>query len=391
MAESRFFSALALVAVLVLAPLANAQDRLAITGFQQSARGDDTILRFAFDRPAEPRIFTLTEPYRVVVDLPPFGWTAVPPETAEPVLSVRHGLFRSDVGRIVVEMSGPVAVQPHQTAEGLALTLRPIGATAFARTAGWPEDARWEVGGPRTIGRAAADGDIVIAIDPGHGGIDPGAMAEGLVEKHIVLRFSSILANEINAIPGLTAVKTRTDDRFLPLRERIRLAREAGAHAMLSIHADSLAEGRADGVSVYTLSRFGTDQAADAFAERENRADVLAGVNLAGNEDDVTRLLIDLARRGTKAESVKLADALIASLAEDVALLDTRPHRRGNFFVLKAPDLPSVLVELGFLSSEKDRERLTDPIWQTRTTRALIRGLQVWFETASPGFLTPRG
>lgn len=184
---------------------------------------------------------------------------------------------------------------------------------------------------------------------------------------------------------------TRIDDRFLPLRERLKIAREAGAHLLVSLHTDSLASGEADGASVYTLDREGTDSAAEAFAERENRADVLAGVDLAGEGDDLARLLIDLARRGSRAESVKLADLIVEALDGRVALLDTRPHRRGNFFVLKAPDLPSVLVELGFLSSELDRARLVDPAWRRAMAEGIATGIARWVAVASPGFIAPRG
>jgi N-acetylmuramoyl-L-alanine amidase len=189
---------------------------------------------------------------------------------------------------------------------------------------------------------------------------------------------------------GFQAALTRRDDRFVPLRGRVRMAHAAGAHLMLSLHTDTLESGEAEGASLYTLSREGTDDAADAFAERENRADILAGADLSGAEDDVTRLLIALARRGTEAESVKLAETLVDALRGTTRLLDTRPHRRGNFFVLKAPDLPSVLIELGFLSSPADRARLADPDWNARMADALAQGVADWAKLASPGFLAPR-
>jgi len=173
----------------------------------------------------------------------------------------------------------------------------------------------------------------------------------------------------------------------VPLAERIRLARAAGAHLFLSLHADSLRWGEVSGMSVYTLSPTGSDAAADAFAERENRADVLAGADLAGVADDVTRLLIDLARRASGAESMRLAESMIAALGDGVDLLDTRPHRRGNFYVLKAPDMPSALIELGFLTSEADRARLRDPAWRARVVARIVAGVEAWAAGASPGFL----
>lgn len=365
-----------------------AESRLSILSLEQSMSPSEVLLTLSFDRPASARVFTLQSPRRLVIDLPAFEWVGPPPERKAPVAEIRYGLFQPDTGRIVMELDRPVQVrrQPAPDA-GLAIALIPSSEAVFAQTAGWPDDARWQ--GVENSTAPRSDG-IIVAVDPGHGGIDPGAAAEGLVEKHIVLDFSHLLVAEIEKVPGLSAFLTRDDDRFLPLRERVRIARAGGAHVLLSIHADSLASGIADGASLYTLSSQGSDAATKAFAERENRADVLAGVNLSGNEDDVTRLLIDLARRGTTDESVKLADAIIDALSGDIDLLDTRPHRRGNFFVLKAPDLPSVLVELGFLTSARDRALLTDPVWQAKMARGMVRGIRRWTETASPGFLEPR-
>jgi len=231
----------------------------------------------------------------------------------------------------------------------------------------------------------------VVAIDPGHGGIDPGARRAGLVEKEIVLAMGRMLAERIRAAPGLTPYLTRETDVFVPLGERIRRARAAGAHLFLSLHADALQWGEATGVSVYTLSRAGADSAADAFAERENRSNVLAGAELSGVGDDVTRLLIDLARRGATDQSVKLAGSLVSALGQGVDLLDTRPHRRGNFYVLKAPDLPSVLIELGFLTSAEDRARLRDPVWRERVIGQIVAGIRAWIAVADPAYLGRRG
>jgi len=228
-------------------------------------------------------------------------------------------------------------------------------------------------------------------IDPGHGGIDPGASSHGLIEKTLVLRFSERLRRHIEAVPGLTARVTREDDRLVPLRERLRLAREARAHVMISLHTDALAEGKADGVSFYTLSNEGVADARQAFVDRENRADVLAGADLEGEADDVTQLLIDLARRGTNDQSIRLAGHMRDMLEGEIPLLRTRPHRYGNFYVLKAPDMPSVLVELGFLDSAKDRKRLTDVVWQERVAARLATAVERWAAEAPEGFLDATG
>ncbi|WP_285673490.1 N-acetylmuramoyl-L-alanine amidase [Paralimibaculum aggregatum] len=366
-----------------------------MTAVSQTSAGGVTELTLGLSGDAVFSLFTLTEPYRVVIDLPPFAWRAAPvaPGAMPGIVAIRHGLFRHDSGRVVIELDRPLAVRraglvPVRGGFALRLGLAPVSRQAFAASAGWPENARWQAGAPTPI---EGSGEVLVAIDPGHGGIDPGTAHGDLVEKDLALAFGRSLAQAVARRPGLSAFLTRVDDRYIPLRQRVKLARQAGAHVFVSLHADSLAAGEADGVSIYTLSAQGTDSAAAAFAERENRSDVLAGVNLAGSEDDVTRLLIELARRGSKSEAIKLAESIVGALSGRVALLPTRPHRRGNFFVLKAPDLPSVLVELGFLSSPVDRARLVDPAWRAQLAEGIAEGIADWVDVASPGFLVPRG
>jgi N-acetylmuramoyl-L-alanine amidase len=243
---------------------------------------------------------------------------------------------------------------------------------------------------PGMASAQTAVGEIIIAIDPGHGGIDPGASANGLTESQVVLEFSHRLAVRLGQVPGFRPVLIRSDDTFLTLSQRIRLAREHGAHALISIHADTTREGRAAGAHVYTLSREGTDEAASDLAKRENRADVLGGVSLAGESDDLTALLVDLAQRGTSVEAEKLGAAVLTAMEGNVTLLPTQPHRRANFRVLKAPEIPSILVELGYLSNEEDRQRIESAQWRDRMAVALALGIQRWTRIASPGYLTPR-
>jgi N-acetylmuramoyl-L-alanine amidase len=236
---------------------------------------------------------------------------------------------------------------------------------------------------------AAPAGEVVVAIDAGHGGIDPGASAAGLAEKRVVLAFARRLAAHIDRVPGLRAFLIRADDSFLTLGQRIRRARDGGANLIVSLHADTTREGRAEGAHVYTLSRDGTDEAAIELAERENRADVIGGVALAGEADDLAALLIDLAQRGTGDEAEKLAAAVLEAMAGSVTLLPTEPHRRANFRVLKAPEIPSILVELGYLSNAGDRRRMASEEWLERMAAALARGIHHWTGIASPGFLAP--
>jgi len=237
---------------------------------------------------------------------------------------------------------------------------------------------------------AAPAGKVVVAIDAGHGGVDPGASATGVAEKQITLEFARRLATHIDRVPGLRAFLIRADDSFLTLSQRIRRARDGGANLIVSLHADTTREGRAEGAHVYTLSRDGTDAAAIELAARENRADIIGGVALAGEPDDLAALLIDLAQRGTGDEAEKLAAAVLEAMAGNVTLLPTEPHRRANFRVLKAPEIPSILVELGYLSNAGDRRRMASGEWRDRMAAALARGIHRWTGIASPGFLEPR-
>jgi N-acetylmuramoyl-L-alanine amidase len=233
-------------------------------------------------------------------------------------------------------------------------------------------------------------GEVVVAIDAGHGGIDPGAISGRLVEKDVALGFAHRLARRLEASGGLIPVLVRSDDRFLTLDGRIDLARARGAHVLISIHADTTRGGDAEGAHVYTLSAEGSDAAANDVARRENRAGIIGGIALAGEPDDVALLLVEMAQRGSGNESAKLAQAVLAEMDGAVTLLQTAPHRQANFGILRAPDLPSILVELGYMSNSSDRERLVSTDWQDRMAEALARGIRGWIATASAGFVGPK-
>ena len=314
-------------------------------------------------------------------------------EASPAIEAARFGYFRHDLPRLVIDLSGPYAVtsasiRPDETQSTLVLALKPVDEAQFAAVSGWPEGSRWEL--PAVPGPEDPGSDIVVAIDPGHGGFDPGANADGLLEKDVVLAVGLAIAKRVNREQGFRAVLTRDDDSFVPLRGRLQIAHRAGANVFLSLHADSITLGQADGVSIYTLSEKASDAAARDFAERENRVDVLAGADLVGEADDVAHLLFDLSRRGTGIESDRLARLVLASFEGEVKTLGTRPYRQAGFYVLKSLDIPSLLIELGFLSSEADRERLTTPAFATSVADALVDGLVKWREVADPAFLAPR-
>ncbi|MEM7505096.1 MAG: N-acetylmuramoyl-L-alanine amidase [Pseudomonadota bacterium] len=398
-----------ILAVLLLWPVieADAQENTADTDADETAPivteidygTDGDRLRLALKMRGEPvyDLFTLEEPNRLVLDFESLEWQAdlTPLEDIDLIADLRYGLFRPGRMRVVMDLAQPVEVErifirgADEEIE-LVLDLTPTDPETFASRAGWPEDARWQGEEAVPVMPDQASSDLIVVIDPGHGGIDPGAIAGDLLEKDVVLEVALSLAERISREPGFTPVLTRSDDRFLPLRARLRIAREARAHIFLSLHADAITEGEADGMSIYTLSEESSDQAARAFAERENRSDVLAGADLEGDADDVTRLLIDLARRGTGRESDKLARSVLSAMRGNVDLIRTRPIRQAGFFVLKSPDLPSILIELGFLSSENDRKRFTSTDYAERVAEALVVGLHRWRAIADPAFTAQR-
>lgn len=261
---------------------------------------------------------------------------------------------------------------------GLTYGLRAMGTAAAAGLTIWLSTAM------------AQSGTVVVAIDAGHGGIDPGAVSGGLVEKDVALGFARRLARHLESGGGPVPALVRGDDRFLTLDQRIDLARAAGAHALISVHADTTRGGDAAGAHVYTLSAEGSDAAANDVARRENRAGIIAGIALAGEPDDVALLLVEMAQRGSGAESAKLARAVLDEMDGAVVLLPTAPYRQANFAILRAPELPSILVELGYLSNPGDRARLASPAWQESMAAALARGIRRWAAAASPGFLRPK-
>ena len=177
---------------------------------------------------------------------------------------------------------------------------------------------------------------------------------------------------------GFHVAQTREEDRFVPLEARVTLARSFGADVFLSLHADALPKGHASGATVYTLSEEASDRASQLLAERHDQSDLLAGVDLAGQGDEIALVLMDLARRETAPKAWRLAETVIEALRDATGHVNARPHRQAAFSVLKAPDIPSILVELGFLSSRQDRARLSDPAWRATAAGALRDALIAW-------------
>jgi len=220
----------------------------------------------------------------------------------------------------------------------------------------------------------------IVVVDPGHGGIDPGCIGRaGTYEKDIVLSTARDLAGQLEATRRYKVFLSRSGDEFVPLRTRVTRARAHGADLLLSVHADALPESSVRGASVFTLSEKASDKAAAALAERENRADLVAGIDLAQQDPEVSEILFDLARRQTNNLSIRLAQELVIELGHRVRVL-SNAHRSAAFVVLKAPDVPSALIEIGCLSNREEERALQTPAYQHNVATALLRSVNDYFD-----------
>jgi N-acetylmuramoyl-L-alanine amidase len=362
--------------------------------------GDAKLTRFVmdFDRRIDLATFTLADPYRVVIDLPQVIFK-LPANAGEEgrglVKEFRYGLIMRGGSRIVLDTNGPVHIDKAfamNAAEGqparLVVELSPIGRQSFLRNISLQDHMMHvRTGDSRDNSVSAqpeADSDPrpLIVLDPGHGGIDSGTKSyDGKYnEKDIVLAFGLLLREKLLKTGKYRVAMTRTDDTFIPLDERTRFARARKAALFISIHADSLprSEGIADGASVYTLSEHASDAEAARLADTENKSDVIAGVDLSAEPNDVASILIDLAQRETKMFSLQFARTLVNEL-KPTTRLHLHPVKSAGFIVLKSPDVPSVLVELGYMSTKADLENLLSPAWRSRTADSMVQAINTFF------------
>jgi N-acetylmuramoyl-L-alanine amidase len=219
-----------------------------------------------------------------------------------------------------------------------------------------------------------------VVIDPGHGGVDPGAISlTGAYEKNIVLALAREVRAQLEKGNKVKCVLTRDRDIFIPLRDRVAFARSANADLFLSLHADTVADENIRGLSVYTLSQTASDSEAQALADKENKADIVAGLDLSKESPEVTNILIDLVQRESMNLSAVFAHDVIQEVQRETRQLLQNTHRFAGFAVLKAPDVPSVLVETGYLSNEKDEQMLRRPEYRAKLANALARAIERYF------------
>ncbi|MFC0340203.1 N-acetylmuramoyl-L-alanine amidase family protein [Paracoccus niistensis] len=338
------------------------------------------VLTIGLDRAVPHSIAIIDGPPRLVVDLrdtrPPEGAPDGPP-------SLRWGPAPQGGARAILTLPGPMELKTARmaTAPDPALTLHlvPVAPETFRPRSdtltvlrGLPQPAQTGPGA-----QELADDRLRVVLDPGHGGFDPGAQAGGITEAAVMLGFAREFAAILRA-QGIEVVLTREDDRFIPLERRTTVARAKGADLFISLHADALPEGEAAGATIYTWDGRSNDRAARQLAQRHDRSDLLAGMDLSDTDEDVSRALMDLARIGTQPRSQDAARHLVAKLNEAGVVMHRTPVRGAAFSVLKSPDIPSLLIELGFLTHPDDRANLFDPDWRERVAQALTRGILAW-------------
>lgn len=371
------------------APELSALARLEPARTALSTEGDAaTELTLGLSQPVPFRAFLLDGPPRLVVDFREVDFSAMTPETLANqglVGDLRWGRFRPGWSRLVAELTAPArlaaAVEETDESPAVRLRLERVPATEFDARAGAPESALWDLPQPANTPpphrRQDGTRPLRVVLDPGHGGIDPGAEADGLSEAVLVLTFARQL-KEAMTRAGMEVIMTREEDVFVPLETRITVARASGADLLLSLHADALPEGEATGATVYLFDTKASEEAARKLAERHDRSDLLAGVDLEGHDDAVAGVLMEMARAETAPRAVRLAQVLAGAIKGEGIKMHRHPVQAADFSVLKSADIPSVLIELGFMSSQADRERLLDAGWRAQMAQAVVAGVQRW-------------
>jgi N-acetylmuramoyl-L-alanine amidase len=368
--------------------------------------GDAKQTRFVLDldKTIQYRAFTLGDPYRVVVDIPQVDFRLpVGAGTAGRglVKAFRYGLVMPGGSRIVFDLTGPAKIANSYVLDAangqpsrLVLEIEEVDRAAFnqAAAAESKPDLRPAIASVNTAAppdtstsappKPASPPDLrpVVVIDPGHGGLDNGTRSGGdVMEKDLVLGFGLALRDRVEKSGKYRVVMTRSDDTFIPLNDRVKIARNQSAALFVSIHADALPrrEGDAQGATIYTLSDKASDAEAERLAEDENKADAIGGVNLTEEPTDVADILIDLAQRETRTFSNRFARLLMGEMKNTVRM-HKHPLKSAGFRVLKAPDVPSVLVELGYVSNKGDLEHLVSENWRSKTVGSMARAIDVF-------------
>lgn len=360
--------------------------------------GDEARTRIVLDFDRAPTVEAryIANPDRIVVDLPATAFAFAEKDLQATGLfsDIRYGSMDATSARLVLTAARParlvtaeVVVNEDGNGYRLVLDAELVPQQDFAALVSTQAWARPDenAAAPATVAiTTPAVDEFVIAIDAGHGGIDAGATGASTktAEKDITLAFARILNEKLKGQPGIRAVMTRDTDKFLSLSERVLIARQKGADLLISLHADTLRQADIRGATVYTISDKASDHMAAQLAERENFSDTIGGVVLPNEtEAEVNDILLDLTRRETQAFSIAMAQAVVGSFEGQISLINN-PHRHAGFRVLQAPDVPSILLELGFLSNKEDEKLLLDPVWRDRVADLLVEAIKRYREPA---------
>ena len=416
---------------------------LEVTGIRFGSHPDKQRIVIEMSENAAFKAYAMQNPDRLILDLPRFDWKVgnIQKPVSSLIQDIRHGGIGNNMSRLVLETSGPTRIvsffaipkdakQPDRIvidfqkssstdavpapiasgggvrnlADQLPPELKKAEAERVAlRTSAYkkPEPAHQrqpvaKTGLPEIEPAAETFPDTpsfdekprfrnnqkpLIILDPGHGGQDPGARAaNGAYEKTIVLAVALELKNQLENSGQYRVQMTRDTDIFIPLRDRVKFAKRNGGDLFISLHADSMSNASVTGASVYTLSNTASDKETAKLAERENKSDAIAGVNLSGQDNDVANILIDLASRDTMNQSRYLANVVVATLpSKGVTLLPRKPHRSAGFAVLKAVDIPSILVEMGYLTNMEEANRLSTKEYRSKVAKGLKASIDAYF------------
>ena len=369
--------------------------------------GADSLLTLALSAPVHPRLLRLHRPERIVIDLPHTERRAALPiwSADSPIAALRSGVLGNGDLRLVLELASAAA--PAVTLQGLDhqrewhVLLSGVMTAASHPTAALPPADGGHGPATQNLADKAADAaplrgiatahaprgahDVIVVVDPGHGGVDPGAIGrDGTHEKDVTLAIARALAARIDREPGMRAVLTRDGDYFIALSERLERARRAHADFFVSIHADSVRDPQISGASVYVLSERGaSSEAARHLAEEENAADLRGGITLAAQKADLRSVLLDISQSEYIGQSAEAAERVLGSLS-GVGSVRKREVQRAAFVVLKSPFIPSMLVETAYISNRVDEERLESPVEQQRLAEAIFHGIANYFRQYPP-------
>ncbi|MGZ9107224.1 MAG: N-acetylmuramoyl-L-alanine amidase [Micavibrio sp.] len=404
-----------LLLLLTLGGGANAALALDVTGIRLGTHPDKTRLVIEMNAPSAFRTFMLADPVRLVVDLPGFDWRvgAIGKPKGTGIRDIRQGPLQPGISRIVIDLERPSLIRTafliprsHGQPDRIVIdfsaaksihfvqgrgkifgTLRvddpvPVATMTSAQSSAIAGNLTAPEPKPAPKSTIPASQRPLIVLDPGHGGEDPGALgAHNLKEKNITLAMAKDLKKYLEETGRYRVILTRDKDVFIRLSQRVAFARSKKADLFISLHADSINRSGVRGASIYTLSEKASDAETEKLAARENHADMIAGLDLSVEDEDVANILVDLAMRDTMNQSKFFANKTVAMLKTSGVRVLENPHRYAGFAVLKAPDIPSILLEMGYMSNNQESALLSSPEYRAKIAEAVVSGIDNYFET----------